>query len=780
MEATASEQGRVYQAARDLTVNHHYPPTPEPDQIIEGDIPQRPPSFQPRPHLLQRLAGVLGDLAPGQSGDEDGGGNGGAAVICAVGGTPGVGKTILAASYAWACQAERWPVVAWIAAETTAQIHTGLASLAQRLGERRADDDAATAAARAKAWLAATERPALLVFDNAADPETIRRWCPATGATRVLITTRNRAFLRLFEPVEVEVFTPEQAEAFLHRRTGLDDPGGAEALADELGHLPLALDQAATVIARLRLSYETYLILLRDFPVADYLSAQHGDPYPAGTAEVILLSATQAETILPEATELLPLLAVLSPAGVPLPVLHALSAEGIERVRVQQLLADLTDTSLITFNEDGSAVLMHRLVQRVLRDRAAHQGHLNGVLSQAVNLLHAFNAALPDGAETWAARAAVEMLIDQTNTLYLWTQTGDGLSADLLSLRHWCGQYLYDLADLTRAIPLYEVTLADRERVLGANHPNTLASRNNLASAYRSAGDLGRAIPLYETTLADRERVLDTDHPSILASRNNLAGAYQAAGDLGRAIPLYGTTLADRERVLGTDHPDTLSSRNNLAYAYQAAGDLGRAIPLYETTLADSVRVLGADHPDTLSSRNNLASAYESAGDLGRAIPLYETTLADREQVLGADHPNTLDSRNNLAGAYQAAGDLGRAIPLHEVTLADSVRVLGTDHPNTLSSRNNLANAYQAAGDLGRAIPLYETTLADRERVMGGDHPDTLTSRNNLASAHQAAGDLGRAILLYEATLADSVRVLGTNHPTTQVVRNNLEVALQK
>ncbi|MEU6151496.1 tetratricopeptide repeat protein [Actinosynnema sp. NPDC047251] len=41
-----------------------------------------------------------------------------------------------------------------------------------------------------------------------------------------------------------------------------------------------------------------------------------------------------------------------------------------------------------------------------------------------------------------------------------------------------------------------------------------MGSRNNLAAAYESAGDLGRAIPLYEATLADRERVLGPGHPS--------------------------------------------------------------------------------------------------------------------------------------------------------------------------------------------------------------------------------------------------------------------------
>ncbi|MFB9236245.1 tetratricopeptide repeat protein, partial [Plantactinospora siamensis] len=68
---------------------------------------------------------------------------------------------------------------------------------------------------------------------------------------------------------------------------------------------------------------------------------------------------------------------------------------------------------------------------------------------------------------------------------------------------------------------------------------------------YRAAGRLGEAIPLYEATLVARERVLGEEHPDTLASRNNLAAAYQAAGRLGEAIPLYEATLVACERVLG-------------------------------------------------------------------------------------------------------------------------------------------------------------------------------------------------------------------------------------
>ncbi|MET8992843.1 tetratricopeptide repeat protein, partial [Nonomuraea wenchangensis] len=532
--------------------HHHYPPAPKPGQIVEGDIPQRPPGFQQRPQL-QRLAGLLG--APDQ--DDQQAGSGGAVVICAVGGTPGVGKTLLAASYAWACQAAAWPVVAWIAAETGEQIVTGLAALAERLGLRQGDDDAATAARRAKAWLAATLRPALLVFDNATDLATVRAWCPATGATRVVITTRHGAFLRVYEPVTVEEFTVAQAQAFLHDRTRLDDPAGAAELAAELGHLPLALAQAAAVITRLRLDYGGYLRLLRTFPLDDYLPAQDGAGYPAGTAEAIMLSVAQAEKAFPSARRLLGLMSVLSPAGVPIAVLQAATSRDGQPVRLREMLADLADTSLISFSEDGTTILMHRLVQRVLRERAAHHGDLDIVRADATGLLHAFNATLPDGARTWAARAAVEMLIEQAETLYRQTGADDEVPAELLAIRAWCGHYLNELADFARAIPLLQQTLADRERVLGSDHPSTLNSRSNLASAHYTAGDLSRAIPLYEQTLGDRERVLGTHHPDTLTSRSNLAGAYQEAGDLSRAIPLHEQTLADRERILGTHHPDT-------------------------------------------------------------------------------------------------------------------------------------------------------------------------------------------------------------------------------
>ena len=300
------------------------------------------------------------------------------------------------------------------------------------------------------------------------------------------------------------------------------------------------------------------------------------------------------------------------------------------------------------------------------------------------------------------------------------------------------------------------------------------------AGAYKSVGRFDDAVELYEQVLADRMRVLGPDHPNTLETRNNLAGAYDDIGRFSEAIELYERVLADQERVLGPDHPDTLTTRNNLAVAYHSAGRFGEAIELCERVLFERERVLGSDHPDTLITRNNLAGAYEDVGRFGEAIELHERVLADQERVLGPDHPDTLTARNNLAVAYRYVGRFGEAIELFERVLADRVRVLGPDHPDTLTTRNNLAFVYHSAGRFGEAIELYERVLADQEQVLGPDHPETLDVRDNLAGAYDSVGRLAEAIDAWEKLLPDCQRVLGLGHPLTKLVQKNLEAAKRK
>ena len=75
---------------------------------------------------------------------------------------------------------------------------------------------------------------------------------------------------------------------------------------------------------------------------------------------------------------------------------------------------------------------------------------------------------------------------------------------------------------------MFEETLAVQERLLGSSHPDTLASRNNLANGYGSAGCVDEAVQLYERVLAESERVLGPQHQFTETVRRNLANAARA------------------------------------------------------------------------------------------------------------------------------------------------------------------------------------------------------------------------------------------------------------
>ena len=725
-------------------------------------------------------------------------------------GMAGCGKSQLASVLARECEAAGWGLVAWLNASSVAAVRSDLVELARRLGVDMSDKPTEDQAVRRclDHLQSAETGDRLVVFDNVEDFDDLTGVVPRGVGLRVVATTRSGRGWRAqgWERVDVGVFPREESVAYLLDTAGSQDAEAADAVARRLGDLPLAVAQAAATASEQEWTLKRYLERLEKYSSKQTIHPVPGDSYTRDVSSALRMAVDSAldriDDGLREVARLqVGALAVLAESGVPTRWIDPLMKEDTGAAESNEdmgadaggedadarddaaenahlALTALAKASVVQQSADGGVTMLHRLQGQVLRENWNLEEWAEA-FDAAADLLDRVNIDSLRREDAEGRRREARDLIDQFRAV-----AAQGYSHPLFERgRVVAGlpHVLFHAEDLglpNEALALRGAVSAVEE-VLGEGHPDTLASRNNLAVAYESAGRLGEAIPLFEEVLADRVRVLGDDHPDTLTSRGNLAAAYYSAGRVGEAIALFEEVLADRVRVLGEDHPDTLVSRNNLAYAYESAGRLGEAITLYEQVLADRVRVLGADHPDTLVSRNNLAYAYRAAGRLGDAIPLYEQVLADRVRVLGDDHPDTLTSRNNLACTYESAGRLGEAIPLLEEVLADRVRVLGPDHPDTLVSRNNLAGAYESAGRLGEAIPLLEEVLADRVRVLGADHPDTLVSRNNLAYAYRAAGRLGDAIPLYEQVLADRVRVLGEVHPDTLTSRNNLACAYE-
>ena len=372
--------------------------------VVAGDVPQEPAGFQPRADLLAEL-----DAPPP--------GRGRVRVVHAVTGMRGVGKTQLAAAYARARIYEQWRLVAWVNAETTAALLGGLAEVAVALRLDTGTGDAVAAGRAVRRRLEADGDRCLLVFDNAADPAVLLPFLPAAGAARVLITSNEQSVADLGTGLAVDVFTEPEALAFLAGRTGSDDAAGARLLAGELGRLPLALAQAAAVIAAQHLDYPAYLARLHDKPVEELLLPVSAGRYPHGLAAAVLLAldAVRAGDGSGVCGAVMDLVSVLSAAGVPRAVLHAAgqagalsreneAAGGVGPEVVDEALGRLAGSSLLTFSMGGGTVTAHRLVMRVIRERLARQGHLAATCQAAAAALQARAGSLEQAWEDRPAR----------------------------------------------------------------------------------------------------------------------------------------------------------------------------------------------------------------------------------------------------------------------------------------------------------------------------------------------------------------------------------------
>ncbi len=356
-------------------------------------LPRVVAHFTGREGLLAQLDGALSQRRAG-------------VITQTISGLGGVGKTQLAAAYVDAHQDE-FDIAAWVRADDggtadLAELAVGLAlPVAWRTPPERASDTLM--------FLANTDRRWLLVFDDAPGPQALTG-LPSSGRGRVLVTSRHRGGYDAFgAELAVDVFDPGTARRYLLARSGRsgEETGDANAVAAALGYLPLALAHAGAYCASgTGVPFGEYLELLEDLPSQELFDTSPEVFYQHTVAATWNTSITAAGQRAPLARPALEMMAYLAPEAIPrsfFAVLEENSAAG--RKRVADALTALHRYSLATV--DGNRITVHRLLQKVIRDRLTGPG-------QASALTHALTAilrALPDDPELPARRQQAQELI---------------------------------------------------------------------------------------------------------------------------------------------------------------------------------------------------------------------------------------------------------------------------------------------------------------------------------------------------------------------------------
>jgi serine/threonine protein kinase len=319
-----------------------------------------------------------------------------------------------------------------------------------------------------------------------------------------------------------------------------------------------------------------------------------------------------------------------------------------------------------------------------------------------------------------------------------------------------------------------------RRRLLGADHPDTLNSMNNLASVLSSQGKYAEAEQMCRQVLEVQERVLGKEHPDTLAGMMNLANTLlDGQGKAAEAVQRYRQVLETQQRVLGKEHPHTLSSMMNLANALCHQGKHTEAEQMYRQVLEARKRMLGEDHPDTLRCMGNLACTLSDQGKYAQAEQMYRQVLEAQERVLGKEHPETLATMNHLADVWCGLGRNAEAEALSRRAFELNQRLLGQEHPQTLNAAESLTKALCSQAKFAEGAQLLRQILDARQRVLGKEHPDTLWCMASLAVALAGQGKCTEAEPLGREALQALESTCGKEDPLTLRAMHNLAVVLK-
>ncbi|NGO47964.1 FxSxx-COOH system tetratricopeptide repeat protein, partial [Streptomyces ureilyticus] len=678
-------------------------------------------------------------------------------------GLGGVGKTQLAVEYIYRYQSQ-YELIWWINSEDPSLVRSSLAALAPHLGlDAAPSGDEALPLVLDALRRGSPYRRWLLVFDNADRPEDLED-CFPSGEGHILITSRNQGWAGHAHPVSVDVFSRDESVRFLQRRAPGMPAEDASRLAEALGDLPLAVEQAGAWHAETAMSVDEYLGLLREH-TGRLLDTSVPSGYPRSVVATWNLSMERLARRSPAAVQLLRLCSCMAPepiswallrsaafAPLPSPLAEALR----DPVELGLATREIGRLALARIDHRSNSLQMHRLVQAVLLNQMTPEEqeatyHLTHVL------LAAADPQAPQDDENWRRYAELRPHIRPTRAV----------ECDHSEVRHLVineVRYLYLHGDYIGGAELAEYARKEWQQRLGDDHPQTLRITRSYATFIRTFGRFEEARELNASLLTRSRRVLGQDHEETLAVANSSGGDLRVLGEFEQAAERDADTLERLTGAFGRDYPLTLMSAANHALNLRLLGRFTEALALDADTYERRARTYGPDDPATLVVAASYARDQRELGDYpgsAESLRVLYPKLRDRQ---GREHPDTLEMAKNLAVSLRATGAYDEARERSARTVGRYRAQFGEDDLNTLAAVGNYAIDLLLHGELEEAEQLAAQTVAGYEELFGADHPYVPMTATNHAIVLRAAGEHERALSMNLAAYEKLLARFGQDH----------------
>ena len=737
-------------------------------------------------------------------------------------GLGGCGKTRLAQEVAFQARKltrEGW----WVSAGALDGLVAGMQALGRRL--EIPDDALKQGDAADVIWqgLYNRQKPWLLVIDGADDPKILagagksvaeeRGWLrPVPMKTGMVLVTSQDGSPESWAQewcrrLHVGMLPADEAAEVLadyaRRSPGLGDADDARRLADRLGGLPLALQLAGRYLsesadippefaANVIRTYRQYQDAIEDAALhrpGEEMTQEQAIELIGQTWDLTLdlLEARQV----PEARPMLRLLASFAAAPIPYGLLLGtgmLAArppfQDITGPRFWRVLKALDAFDLIDLDFSGEGpdqirvARLHPLVRDASQPAAGSHEQMTFLSLAALLLERAAatkQAGRPEDPKRWPVW---QLLAPHPGYVLDRLEREPGCPADVAEAAAYAAQraarYHAARGLHAQAENQFRSVLTARLRVLGADNPDTLATRHEIARMMQLQGHYTQAQAEFRNVLEARTRVLGADDPKTLMSWHEIAATMADLREYAEAEAEFRAVLEARIRVLGTDDRDTLITRHEIARMMAGQGNYAGAEAEFRAVLEARIRVLGTDDRDTLITRHELARLMADQGNYAGAKAESRDILAISRRVLGADHQETLIAQHELARVMADQGNYAGAEAEFRAVLEARTRVLGEENPDTLITQHELARVMAGQGNYAGAEAEFRAVLEARTRKLGAEYPDTLTTRHEVARMMTEQGERTGAEAEFRAVLEARTRKLGAEHQDTLITRHEL------
>jgi tetratricopeptide (TPR) repeat protein/DNA-binding SARP family transcriptional activator len=750
------------------------PPDSTPPRPVPAQLPGDVHGFTGRAAELTELGALLDSANAGVVASPSG--QPIAAVVVAVCGTAGVGKTALAVRWAHRVR-DQFPdgqlYVNLRGYDPDQRMPAGeaLTRFLDALGVAgpAVPLDVDDRAARYRTQLA--DRRILIVLDNAASVDQVRPLLPGTPSCMVVVTSRDSlpglVALHGARRLNLEQLPVPDAVALLARLVGPRagaDPEVVAALAERCARLPLALRVAAELAtSRAATSLADLVVELTDRQRRLELLDAGGDT----RAAVRAVFSWSYQHLAEDARRAFRLLGL--PPDHELDVYAVAALNDIDLDRARRLVGVLVRAHLVqptgphrfgvhdllrayalrlAEQEDPDAerrAALTRLFEHYLATAAAAMDTLYPAERNSRPRITAPRTPRPvmvdpDRARAWLdAERATLAVVCAFCAAADWPNHAVQLATTLY-------RYL-EGGHQTEALTIHTHAL-DAARRSGDGHGQG-HSLTNLGSVYRLLGQYERAIDHYRSALAQHRH--NDDPQGEARTLSNLGIVDERLGQHESALVHHQQAVARYRQI--EDRYGQASALNNLAAVHEAMGRYPTATHHYRQAIALYQQV--NDRTGEAIALANLGIVDERLGHFEQAIEHHQRALALFRQL---DHRyGVAATLNNLGDVDTRLGRFERAVDYQRQSLA-RFRELGHRYGEA-SALNSLGDALRGAGRAADASTQHASALAIAMET--GDRDEQLRAQSGLADHAQLTDAPAHAAGLVDRSVGGHVRQHG-------------------